>query len=352
MWEWYFIIFGVIGAWAASDARDRGKDKWNQLRVFIGILLLGIIGLIIWFATRPKKGSKRRKDTKTSNESKMINIIGAVSLIFVLFVLIPFVLGPIWTSPENQRIGVYTTTTACSPNWHCGNWSSCRNYSKTGSEYFLRFRFCLDLNKCPNTVEPVIMGITGITFDDICKENDPNEFCQGIKENHGKVIFESCIPIKTVADIPNYPKYNEEIDCSVEANYNVTYVSIKIDKMVDKMDVAYPNYRWYPSLNEGKINNVHYSGYNGGCTKIKMPALLDLYVVKGKDIIYYNGGDSFETLGEEYYAFPDEMVASPSFSVGGINIVVKEGGEYKIYIIIIDSETNKVIGGDEAEFEM
>jgi len=66
-WELYFIVFAVVGAWAASDARDRGMKAGAQASVFVSILLFGIIGLIVWFMVRPGKGSgkasKKRKDS-------------------------------------------------------------------------------------------------------------------------------------------------------------------------------------------------------------------------------------------------------------------------------------------------
>jgi uncharacterized membrane protein len=66
MWFWfiYLLVFGVIGAWVVSDARDRGNSKGDQIGIFFGVLFLGIIGLIAWFLIRPKKkhGMKTAED--------------------------------------------------------------------------------------------------------------------------------------------------------------------------------------------------------------------------------------------------------------------------------------------------
>ena len=67
MIEWlaYFVLFGILGAWAASDARDRGKNKDYQTTVFITFLIFGIIALIIWLISRPKKNTAKLAHTET-----------------------------------------------------------------------------------------------------------------------------------------------------------------------------------------------------------------------------------------------------------------------------------------------
>lgn len=59
-------IFGVfigiiIGAWMASNARDRGAKKGTQAGLFLAGLLFNIIALILYFIFRPKKFEEGKK---------------------------------------------------------------------------------------------------------------------------------------------------------------------------------------------------------------------------------------------------------------------------------------------------
>jgi len=82
-WELYFIVFAVVGAWAASDARDRGMKAGAQATVFVGILLLGIIGVIVWFLVRPARGRtvSARPGHKSHAKAAALFLAGTVMII-------------------------------------------------------------------------------------------------------------------------------------------------------------------------------------------------------------------------------------------------------------------------------
>lgn len=45
----------IIGAWMASNSRDRGAKEGTQAGLFLAGLLLNIIALVLYFIFRPKK---------------------------------------------------------------------------------------------------------------------------------------------------------------------------------------------------------------------------------------------------------------------------------------------------------
>lgn len=52
----FLIIWFAVGLWAKGDAESRGK---NGVSWFLIVFFLGLIGLLIWLATRPTIGISR-----------------------------------------------------------------------------------------------------------------------------------------------------------------------------------------------------------------------------------------------------------------------------------------------------
>jgi len=153
------------------------------------------------------------------------------------------------------------------------------------------------------------------------------------------------IDVKPV-DVLQIPQY-EDLDCSKPENQNITYVKVSV-RMESNEEAVNPMYRWYPSLNEGRINWIGDSIYNEGCTKIFVPdVVVYSYIIKGNKVLFYNGG--IEILGGTGYAYPIDFMA---YGTGYPNLVVNERGTYKAVVIVRDGKTGEIIGGNEAEFEM
>jgi len=159
------------------------------------------------------------------------------------------------------------------------------------------------------------------------------------------------IDVKPV-DVLQIPQY-EDLDCSKPENQNITYVKVSV-RMESNEEAVNPMYRWYPSLNEGRINWVSYSGYNKGCTKIFVPTIVQLYIMKDDNVLFYEEGESIEILDKPYYyySYPGDFIVSQTFETGYPNLVVNERGTYKAVVIVRDGKTGEIIGGNEAEFEM
>jgi len=197
-------------------------------------------------------------------------------------------------------------------------------------------------------VSQVDTGSRGVITQYVCPDktivDNPNNCPKQEEQQYAKPI-----DIKPI-DIIQISQY-ENLDCSKPENQNITYVKVEVTMETDETSVN-PNYRWYPSLNEGRINRIYYSGYNKGCTKIFVPAIVQLYIMKDDKALFYDEGESIEMLGDSYYSFPGDFIVSPTFETGYTNLVVNERGKYKAIVIVRDSKTGEIIGGNEAEFEM
>ncbi|RLE07271.1 hypothetical protein DRZ78_03250 [Candidatus Aerophobetes bacterium] len=59
MWAIAILIPFLIGLWVAMDARKRGYSQWKAFGWFLGVWLLLIIFLPLYFILRPKLSQKK-----------------------------------------------------------------------------------------------------------------------------------------------------------------------------------------------------------------------------------------------------------------------------------------------------
>lgn len=198
-------------------------------------------------------------------------------------------------------------------------------------------------------VSQVDTGSRGVITQYVCPDktivDNPNNCPKQEEPQYAKPI-----DVKPV-DILQIPQY-EDLDCSKPENQNITYVKVEVAMETDNIS-EYPEYRWYPSLNEGRINSIWFSGYNKGCTKIFVPATVQVYIMKEDKVLFYTEGESiYIVLGGPFYSFPGDLIASTTFETGSIGLVVNERGKYKAIVVVKDSKSGEIVGGNQAEFDM
>lgn len=175
------------------------------------------------------------------------------------------------------------------------------------------------------------------------------DYAQETSDQENYVKFSDIIPPK----VDKVDIESKKYDCSKPENFNITYVNIEIKMDFTDESLSNPNYIWYPSLNEGRINWISMFGYNWGCTKIKLPVLQQIYIVhNGKTVFYNEGYDTFSLsdTGSDF-AYPNDLVIQIN-PMGQINLIVNEKGIYEIIVVVSDKETKNIIGAGKTEFQI
>ncbi len=164
--------------------------------------------------------------------------------------------------------------------------------------------------------------------------------------------------------ITDNPKVSSK--CSQDAYKDVTSVELDL-KWEDPDGVLlgfWSNedyYKWYPSLNEGKIFGVDVYIKNIGCTKIKpkynMLLIKNNNIIKEKEDSYFRSGTglSWGTAGfgsdnKEYY--PEDWSYSFETFEFMDGVKVTSPGTYIIRIIVKDELTGKIIGTGETSLTL
>ncbi|MBU0470537.1 MAG: hypothetical protein KKA62_04370 [Nanoarchaeota archaeon] len=172
----------------------------------------------------------------------------------------------------------------------------------------------------------------------------------------------------SISDCSEFVTNNPSVSskCSNAEYKDVTSIELELmwkdpESILSGLWSAEDYYKWYPSLNEGKVFGVDTYIKNIGCTKIKPK--YNLLLIKGNKILeekedaYFRGGTglSWGTAGfgsdkKEYYP-EDWSYSFESFEfMDGIK--VSSSGLYVIRLIAKDELTGKTIGTAETSFNI